>query len=55
MGSSVVAPIHYLVPSVVDSMRVMHSAVLPMHPAVHPSAERPMDQAERLSAEKPTY
>ena len=41
--------------SVVDSMRLVHSAVLPMHPAVHPSAEGPMDQAERLSAEKPMH
>ena len=41
--------------SVVDSMRLVHLAVLPMRPAVYSSAERPMDQAERLSAEKPIH
>ena len=38
-----------------DSMRLVHSVVLSIHPAVHSSAERPMDQVERLSAEKPMH
>jgi hypothetical protein len=36
----------------VDSMYSVHSAVVPMHPAEHPSARWPMEQAKRSSAEK---
>jgi len=43
------------VSSVVDSMRLVHLAVLPMRTAVYSSAERPMDHVERLSAEKPMH
>ena len=55
MGSSAVAPMHWLAQSSADSMYFAHSAVLPMHPTGHPSAGWPMDQAERSSAEKPMH